>query len=294
MSKLFIYPYASGSESAKLLSERLDAMRIKLQNSSFVNAPDKIILNWGNSNCPYQGANVLNQPSAIRQTVDKLKFFRLMMQKGLSGYLPNYFTNREDIPDEAFPIFCRTTTTGLDGAGIVIASKRSELVAATLYTSFLKDTTEYRVTIFKDTVTDVQTKLPRIGENAHPMIRTFGNGWGFQRKAVLAVVEAKIVAASKAALSAAGLDFGGVDVLFNHTTGRACVLEVNTAMGLEGDALDRFAKAVEGYVLSIQPPAPVVAPSAPTSPQETTVDVIVKCINNKEWAKVIQIAAGML
>lgn len=288
MSKLFIYPYASGSESAKLLSERLDAMRIKLQNSSFVNAPDKIILNWGNSNCPYQGANVLNQPSAIRQTVDKLKFFRLMMQKGLSGYLPTYFTNKEDIPDEAFPIFCRTTTTGLDGAGIIIAANRAELVPASLYTSFIKDTMEYRVTVFKGEVIDIQTKLPRVGQSAHPMIRTYGNGWGFQRKTVLSTVEAKIKAAAGAALSAAGLDFGGVDVLYDTLKGRACVLEVNTAMGLEGDALERFCKAVEGYVLSLQPPAPVAPPSPPVN------DPIMTAIKDGQWAEVIRIAAGML
>lgn len=249
---LYIYPYSSGSESAKLLAERLGAKRIKLQNSEYVHKEENLVINWGNSNCPYE-SNTLNQGAAIKQTVDKLRFFRLMMQKGLSGYLPTYYTNSADIPDEAFPIFCRTTTTGLDGDGIVVASKRSELVPANLYTSFVSETVEYRVTMFRGTVTDIQTKLPRVGVTANPMIRTYKNGWGFQRKDVLPAIEAKIIAAAKAALDASGLDFGGVDVLYSTSKGRAYVLEVNTAMGLEGGALDRFAEAIEKYVKKITP-----------------------------------------
>jgi hypothetical protein len=294
MTKLYIYPYSSGSESAKLLAERLGAKRIKLQNSEYVHTPDNLVINWGNSNCPYT-EGTLNQGAAIKQTVDKLRFFRLMMQKGLSGYLPTYYTNAEDIPDEAFPIFCRTTTTGLDGAGIVIADSRSNLVSASLYTSFIKDSTEYRVTLFRGEVTDIQTKLPRVGENAHPMIRTFGNGWGFQRKAVADSIQTKIVQASKSALDAAGLDFGGVDVIF--AGGRAYILEVNTAMGLEGDALDRFAKAVEYYVQSIQPVAPVAPPSlleSISSPTQGIDASILDAISAGDWKEVIKIAAGRL
>lgn len=289
MTKLYIYPYTSGSESAKLLAERLNAKRIKLSNSEYVHKAANLVINWGNSNCPYSGENVLNQPAAIKQTVDKLRFFRLMMQKGLSGYLPPYWTNYEDIPDEAFPIFCRTTTTGLDGAGIVIATERSELVDASLYTSFIKDTMEYRVTLFKGEVTDIQTKLPRPGEEVHPMIKTFKNGWGFQRKAVNDATQSKIVQASKAALDASGLDFGGVDVLF--VSGRAYVLEVNTAMGLEGDALDRFAKAVERYVASIQPLEPVKALEGPS---EGNSEAILEAVRGERWSDVLKMVVGRL
>jgi len=255
--KLYIYPYTSGSESAKLLGQRLSALRLKLSNSTYVHDPkNNLIINWGNSSCPYT-ENVLNPAAAIRQTVDKLKFFRLMMQAGLTGYLPPYWTHPDDIPSEAYPVLCRTTTTGCDGAGIVIALKRSEIVPAPLYTSVIGVSKEYRVTLFRDEVTDIQTKLPRQGQNAHPTIRTYANGWGFQRVAVDETVKSKIVEAAKAALRVSKLDFAGVDIIYSN--GRAYVLEVNTAMGLEGQALDRFAKAVEAYAASLEPPSPVSA-----------------------------------
>lgn len=292
MTNLYIYPYASGSESAKLLAERLGAKRIKLSNSEYVHSKDNLVINWGNSNCPFS-ENVLNQPSAIKQTVDKLRFFRLMVQKGLSGYLPPYWTNREDIPDDAFPVFCRTTTTGLDGAGIVIAETRGELASASLYTSYIDGTTEYRVTMFKGVVTDIQTKVPRVGATVNPCIRTYKNGWGFQRKPIMTVLEAKITQAAKSALEASGLDFGGVDILYNGS--KAIVLEVNTAMGLEGDALERFAKAVEEFVQSLQPPAPVTPPSPPEDYLDQWLDKVpVSPAGGVDWQSVIIKIAGRL
>lgn len=294
--KLYIYPYSTGSESAKLLAERLGALRIKLSNSTYEHSPDKLVINWGNSNAP-SFSGMLNSPNAIKNTVDKLCFFRLMMQKGLGAYLPIYYTNSQDIPDSAFPVFCRTTTTGCDGAGIVIAENRSDLVPAPLYTSVIQNSSEYRVTIFRGKVTDIQTKLPRLGENAHPLIKTFKNGWGFQRKPVASNIEAAIIEASRKALDAAGLDFGGVDVIVSG--GYTKVLEVNTAMGLEGGALDRFAEAIEAYVKEITP-MPDDAPKLTKEWFEGAVKVdgeldhLLAAANAGNWTEVIKIAAGRL
>lgn len=290
--KLFVYPYTTGSESAKLIAERLGALRIRLQNSTYQHKPDNnLVINWGNSNCPFT-EGVLNPGHLVRQTVDKLRFFRLMVQSGMAGYIPTYWTNMEDIPDEAFPIFCRTTTTGCDGAGIELAFKREELKQSPLYTSCISGAQEFRVTLFRGQVTDIQTKLPRLGENAHPLIHTYANGWGFRRVAVPSVVREKIVAAAEAALRVSKLDFAGVDVLYAN--GRAYVLEVNTAMGLEGDALNRFAEAVEAYASALAP-APLPAPvSALGEASAGHPDPILTAISAQDWKQVISLAAMRL
>jgi glutathione synthase/RimK-type ligase-like ATP-grasp enzyme len=45
------------------------------------------------------------------------------------------------------------------------------------------------------------------------------------------------------AVAALGLDFGGVDVIWNERRQMAYVLEVNTACGLEGQTVNDYAEA---------------------------------------------------
>jgi D-alanine-D-alanine ligase-like ATP-grasp enzyme len=54
--------------------------------------------------------------------------------------------------------------------------------------------------------------------------------------------------AALGAVSALGLDFGAVDVKCNRQGTRAAVLEVNTAPGLQGTTLRKYAEALMGLV----------------------------------------------
>src|SRR3546814_5500349 len=60
-------------------------------------------------------------------------------------YLCKFLTKKEDIPDEVFPIGCRTVLAGHSGVGIVIADNRDDLVPANLYVKYVKKKEEYRV-----------------------------------------------------------------------------------------------------------------------------------------------------
>src|SRR3546814_13722589 len=62
-------------------------------------------------------------------------------------YLPKFWTKKEDIPDEAFPIVCRTVLSGHSGVGIVIADNRDDLVPANLYVIYVKKKEEYSVNL---------------------------------------------------------------------------------------------------------------------------------------------------
>lgn len=268
MTKLYIYPYASASESAKLLAERLGAKRIRLTNSTYVYDPSHIIINWGNTCCPYPS---LNPADLLSQTVDKLRLFRLCNRVSAADMLPRYWTHADDIPSSVFPVVCRTTTKGCDGEGIVIANNRSELVDAPLYTQLIADGQEYRVTVFKDYgITDIQTKKKRIDTPClSEVVKTYANGWGFQRLAISPDVDSLLEKLAERVLLVTGLDFCGIDVIVKN--GKAYLLEVNSAMGLEGGALDRFATAVEAHVAKVEAartpstPEPAVEAVAPVS-----------------------------
>lgn len=80
------------------------------------------------------------------------------------------------------------------------------------------------------------------------VVRTEENGWVFCRQNV--VLPEKAAAECLKAAVALGLDFGGVDVLWNKPSGKATVLEINTAPGIFGSGVkkvgDAFIALAEG------------------------------------------------
>lgn len=270
IKKIFIYPYTTHSESAKLLANRLGALRIRLQNSVYEHSPENLVINWGNSNCPYP---CLNSSSSLNNTIDKLRLFRLLMNAGHGDILPQYWTNSLDIPNSAFPVMCRTKTQGHDGDGIVVALNRNGLVDARLYTQYVGHEEEYRVTFFKGIgVTDIQTKRERAGATVDcPMIKTYSNGFGFQRLTVDPLLQKRLTELCEKVCKATGLDFFGLDVLSSNVLGtQLTLLEVNSAMGLEGQALEKFAQAVEKYVYDWNQACEAELPPAPPAPTPET------------------------
>ena len=75
-----IYPYKSASEGVTAISEALGGKKIRLEGSTYTPAPGDVIINWGNSNCPFAGA--LNKD--ISATLDKLKCFERLKGTGLT------------------------------------------------------------------------------------------------------------------------------------------------------------------------------------------------------------------
>ncbi len=288
--RIFVYPYQTASESAKLLADALDAKRIRLQNSTYTYKEGDLIVNWGNSNCPYPS---LNSAEALKRSINKLSCFRYLRGQGFDA-IPDYWTAPEDIPASAFPIFCRTEVEGHDGSGIKVAMCRDDLVPAKLYTSQVYGT-EYRVTVFKGEVTDIQTKLTRSGvPTLSDDVKTYANGWGFQRKPVEKHVEEIITALARDAINVLGLDFAGCDIVYDMMAQRAYLLEVNSAMGLEGGALDRFASAVLRYKEILEQAAVEATPAPAADPADVVYSTICDAAMDKNWMDVIRIAAFQL
>ena len=59
-------------------------------------------------------------------STNKLHFFRKVTEEGFQDLIPEWWEREEDIPDNAFPIVCRTVLTGHSGAGIIIDKPPSE------------------------------------------------------------------------------------------------------------------------------------------------------------------------
>jgi glutathione synthase/RimK-type ligase-like ATP-grasp enzyme len=247
---LKIFPYKSGSVSAKRLARTLGVLRV----SQSYNARRKdVIVNWGSSTPPHFRwmEQDLNKPQAIALASNKLKTFSHLSLEGFED-IPQWTCHRDDAEEwinQGNTIYCRTKTMGHSGHGIVIASNRNELVNAPLYTVKTKHKHEYRVHVFKDKVLDVQMKRKRNGSLGGSGIRNHSNGWVYARAEI--VPSEELLSSSIEAVKLLGLDFGAVDIGHRLIDNKFFVFEVNTAPGLEGTTLDKYSKAIYNYYRTI-------------------------------------------
>lgn len=258
MTRFRVLPYRQGSKGAKALAEALGGKVLKLEGSKFVAKGGDIIINWGmadENNPTHVGAAVAkslwdgemqlyNNAGIIRKASNKLLFFKEISNVD-DSIIPKWWTSKEDIPDDCFPIVCRTVLAGHSGEGIVIADSRDDLVAAPLYVQYIKKKDEYRVHVGKRGdgsfgVICVQRKAKRHdATEVDWRIRNHAGGFIFQRNGF--TWPAAVESAALQACEAVGLTFGAVDVIWNDKHGKAYVLEVNTAPGLEGQTVIDYA-----------------------------------------------------
>jgi glutathione synthase/RimK-type ligase-like ATP-grasp enzyme len=251
MKKYRILPYKQGSRSARALADALNGRVLKLEGTRYRRQfRDHIVVNWGNNN-PRTDLTMLN--ARVEHATNKLSFFQRLEGQDLT---PAFWVRQEDIPDEAFPVVCRTVLNGHSGAGIVMADSREQLVPAPLYVKYVKKLEEYRIHVGREirgpveedgfqpirfTIISEQRKVrDRDREVTDWRIRNHGNGFVFQRNGIQ--VPDAVRDSAVRCIERLDIDFGAVDVIWNERSQRAYVLEVNTAPGLEGQTIQDYAQ----------------------------------------------------
>lgn len=252
--ELFVYPYRAGSKSAVAISDALDCFRINLSNSRFAYGADKAVINWGWGDAlPSEVARckVINKPEAIMKAVDKVSAFKCFIRDRVN--CPDYTTDRHTAAQwatQGYKVYCRTQAGGSDGAGLVVFSGAgSELPSARLYTKGLPIRNEYRVHVVGDEVVTYQKKVIRsdaVLGTVNNDVRTTSGGWGFEVVEDERLIPSNIDDECILAVKSLGLDFGGVDVV--EASGRAYVIEVNTAPHLTPYSSRKLAAALKEYI----------------------------------------------
>lgn len=260
MNPFKILPYKQGSKSAKALATELGCKVLKLEGSKYVPKSQHSIINWGNTQ-EYKKEYLsldgfYNLPENVKLVSNKLSFFQLCDG---APWLPTFYTNKDEIEDEDFPIVCRTILNGHSGAGIVLADCRDDLVDAPLYVRYVPKKEEYRVHVGRDhscvlpqddtfTVIASQRKARKLDvpyEQVNWQIRNHKNGFVYVREGFELPDKVREVAIE--AFQKTGLDFGAVDVVMMKN-GEPFVLEINTAPGLEGQTVKDYANFFKGFV----------------------------------------------
>lgn len=250
-----IFPYKTGSASAKALAGALGIKRIKAEGSKFKGAAHKTVINWGCSKLPAEilKCRVLNSPESVAKASNKLSFFKAMAEAGVS--IPRFTEALEDVKAilaEGKTVVARTILNGHGGAGIVLLEGDAEIVKAPLYVEYVPKKQEYRIHVFQGEVVDVQRKARKADvpdDEVNWKIRNLANGFIFARnEEALGIVPEDVMNQAKAAVMACGLDFGAVDIIYNDKQQKAYVLEINTAPGLAGGTLEGYVNRLKGVV----------------------------------------------
>lgn len=248
---LKLFPYKAGSISAKRLARSLGILRVR----PTYNARRKdVIVNWGSSTPPHFRwmEQDLNKPHAIALASNKLETFRQFRSNSFT-HVPDWTTNPSEAQhwlDLGLKTYCRKLLSSHSGNGIVVCNDGDTLVSAPLYTLHTKHKDEYRVHVFKGEVLDVQKKKKRFGFNGTSSgIRNHSSGWIYARSDV--AIPDMLCPIAIQAVNLLDLDFGAVDIGHKVNEDKFFVFEVNTAPGIEGSTLDKYAKAIYNYYRSL-------------------------------------------
>jgi glutathione synthase/RimK-type ligase-like ATP-grasp enzyme len=239
-----VFPYKAGSRSAKALAEACGGRVLRRNGSKYRFREGDLVINWGGRDCPFKGRGVANQPNTIEPVANKLTAFQTFKEANVS--IPPFWTKREDIPNDAFPIMCRTKLQAHSGEGIVVAEKRDELVAAPLYTKYIPKKHEYRVHALRKPGGEVKSIIVQRKAKKHDAekvdfkVRNLANGFIYL---IDDNTPKCVLDESFKALESTGLAFGAVDVIYNEHQNKAYILEVNTAPGLEERTAAAYARA---------------------------------------------------
>ena len=240
------YAYNIHSESLRNIIPKLNKPALRVYpDRGYRPRPRHIVINWGNTQAPAWGGEhiQLNKCKNVQIAVDKRLTFRAFKHHNVShpDWTEDYneaiaWINRGDT------VLCRRTVHGHGGDGIVVATTVGELVDSPLYVKYKKKLKEFRVHVFKGQVIDLTEKRKRNHrENINTQIRSAANGWVFCHQDI--VVPDGLLEESIKAVAALGLDFGGVDIIWNQHENKCYILEVNTAPGVEETTAVAYATA---------------------------------------------------
>jgi glutathione synthase/RimK-type ligase-like ATP-grasp enzyme len=233
--------------SARSVARGLNGLVLRHEGSRYRFRNGDVILNWGASATPSGLPITLNQPEAVRICTSKKRTYKALA----AAEIPTVEWTIS--PDEAVNwlnlgsrVFHRSLDTGARGQGITLLepnTSTTDLPQGGFFTKRINSAREFRVYVFGTVVTTVLEKRKRNGTEVNPYIRSHGNGWVFCRE-LRAPIPDDFKATCVKAIHALGLDFGGLDVLLNRE-GKAHVLEINSAPGITGTALQEFCSAVK-------------------------------------------------
>lgn len=253
----------AATSGGRALARALGIGMLRLSGSRFRPRRGDRILNWGSSITLYgTPASYINDPQAVGVAQSKMATYAMLAEACVPTCV--WTTDKEEAlrwcaSGEARVIH-RTLDRGSQGRGMAVysadgtqhtasAHEFDELAFGGFFVKVfgeVRSNVEYRIHVVNGEVIDRQHKRRRTEHErgTDPYIRSAARGWVYCRGGLVSYEAVDNEA--QAAVEALGLDFGAVDIA-RAADGRVCVYEVNTAPGLEGTTLRRYADAFAHY-----------------------------------------------
>ncbi len=277
MTKQDLIVYSSRpTEGGRSLAAALDARYMVgwLPSRKYRPVTNSLVVNWGASTLSpviLQAGTVyvLNTPYAVRQSVDKIKSYKLLAEAGVPTleYTTDIAIAQQWAEGGTMVLGRENKTSGGKGISITASWQEGRQVEpADFYTKYFPKTHEYRVHVFGGGIIDVTQKRRRIEPdqlNGEPrgivqrVVRSHDNGWVHchenvhMENLIRATGPNDVGSACIAACRAIGLDFTALDVLCRFSKENPTELrdfriaELNTAPGLGNrQTIDAYTQAV--------------------------------------------------
>lgn len=268
MPRIRIFPYKN-SPNLSDLRDQIGILSLKPEGTEFQPRASDIIINWGRTTFPWEivtmvqgdgwsNFRVINDPLCVADAVDKLQCLRILKEAGVN--VPDFTTDRNEAQrwvNSGELVFARTLTRASRGDGILQISNEGNqdhnVPQAPLYTRYKPKRAEYRVHVFRNSagnleVLDVQEKRKRREFNGTVdyKVRTWASGWVYCREGI--TCPPQVTEQGLLAVRTLGLDFGAVDIGFTARSSIATVYEINSAPGIEGQTLTKYASKFKELV----------------------------------------------
>lgn len=250
------YCRAAGRAFAKALDEW-----------GFFNPPgDKVrqakkIIRWGYWEDLDTNAKQINSQDGILAASNKLQALKTFKKNGIE--VPEIF---DDLPKDKNGIYLGRSRYHTGGTDIKVFrdGKRNRANQSEYFTKYINPHREWRVHVFGGKVLFVQKKFFASGkkdddgkvirktEISH-IVRSYDNGWRFYRLKDKSNCPQSVRDSAVKAVKCLSLMFGAVDVISygrdRNGNRKACVLEVNTAPGLdEGVGMDDYVREFKKWL----------------------------------------------
>lgn len=177
---------------------------------------------------------------------DKKQFLRIFKSDYTVPWTDNFDEALKWV-EEGQLVVARMKLNAHSGEGIVLVSKPEEMVAAPLYTKYIKKESEFRLHVNRinnDVV--IQQKRKKIDAPVNDdtfKIRNLKNGWVYTREDVRVpdAVHRATQSIKDSPHFKQYIDFCALDVIYNKKSDSAYVLEMNLAPGLAGQTVRDYA-----------------------------------------------------